>query len=147
MAGTTSNIKHWSFRCKLFEPGFGVTQHKHYKIKMTSDEAHCLLLGYVNRQNFSSWCQGNPSDMHKSPQVSTPFCHSKCSVSSSIIIGPHIFENIQQERVTLNARSDRGMLKNFLGPKMHCLYTQNVWFITSHRGNISMNMLQTSSQH
>jgi hypothetical protein len=145
MVGTTSNIKHWSFRCKLFQPGFGVTQHKHHKIKMMSDEAHCLLLGYVNRQTFSSWCHGNPFDMHKSPQVFPPFYHSKCSVSSSIIIGPHIFQKRQQERVTLNAISDWGMLKNFLGPKMHCLYTKNVRFITSHTANISMNILQTSS--
>jgi hypothetical protein len=88
-------------------------------LKMMADEAHCLLLGYVNRQTFSTCCQGNPSDMHKSPQALPPFCHSKCSVSTSINIGPHIFENRQQERVTLNARSDLGLLKNFLGPKMH----------------------------
>lgn len=111
-----------------------------------TDEDHCLLLGYVNRQTFSSWCQEKLSEMYKSPQVSPPFCHSKCIVSSSIIIGPHTFENRQQERVKLNARSNPSMLKNFLGPKMHCLYTQNVWFITSHTANISMNMLQTSSQ-
>jgi hypothetical protein len=145
MAGTTSNVKHWSFRCKLFQPGFGVTRHKDYKIKMMS-HAHCLLLGYVNRQTFSSWCQGNPSEMHKSPKVSPPICTESVVYHLPSSLDLIYLRTGQQERVTLNARSDGGMLMNFLGPKMHCLYTQNVCFITSHTANISMNMLQTSSQ-
>ena len=57
-----------------------------------SDDDYFCLLEYVNGQNFLCWCQENPSEMHESP-VPPAKVTVQSGVSSSTVIGPHIFEN------------------------------------------------------
>jgi hypothetical protein len=59
--------------------------------KITSDEAHSHLSGYVNKQNFGYWAEETPRLLHQSP------FHSQkvtvwCGLSSFGILGHPFFK-------------------------------------------------------
>lgn len=77
-----------------------------------SHEAHFLLSGFVNKQNFRYWAESIPQHQHERP------LHSQkltvwCAVSSLEIIGPNFFEDESDSAVTVNSERYCEMLANF----------------------------------
>lgn len=112
-----------------------------------SDEAHFHLNGFVNKQNFRYWAEGNPTQLHQRP------LHSKkvtvwCAMSSYGLIGPYFFEN--EDGVATTVTSDRyvTMLETFVAQELQAfpLITENAWFqqdgSTSHTARISMTAVR-----
>ncbi|GFX58982.1 putative transposable element [Trichonephila clavipes] len=63
------------------------------------DEAHFWLNGYVNKQNFRIWSEGNPQ-----VYVETPLHAEKLTVRCALwaggIIGPYFFKNDEGHKIT-----------------------------------------------
>lgn len=109
-----------------------------------SDEAHFHLSGYVNKQNFRYWAQGNPAQLHQRPLHSTKVT-VWCAVSCHGVIGPYFFEDERGTAVTVTSERYVNMLETFLAPRLHTfpnLDIQHTWFqqdgATSHTARQSM---------
>ena len=82
-----------------------------------SDEAHFDLEGNINKQSCRTWGTENPHayiEKPTHPNRGTVWCE----FWSRVIIGPFFFENEQGEAVTVNGDLYRGMLNEFLFPKL-----------------------------
>ena len=69
---------------------------------MFSDEAHFWLKGYINKQNYLFWSEGQPDELQMLPM------HPEkvtvwCGLWAGHIIGPYFFEDAVNRNVTVNA--------------------------------------------
>jgi hypothetical protein len=55
-----------------------------------SDEAHFLLDGTVNKQNYTYWAQENPQQLHQKPLHSSKVT-VWCGIAKFGIVGPYFF--------------------------------------------------------
>ncbi|GFW70096.1 putative transposable element [Trichonephila clavipes] len=83
-----------------------------HKRILFSDEAHCWLNGYVNKQNCRIWSEANPQ-----VYVETPLHPEKltvwCALWAAGIIGPYFFKTDEGHNVTVNGDRYRAMITNF----------------------------------
>ena len=92
-----------------------------------SDEAHFVLGGYVNKPNCRTRGTENLRVYIEKPM------HPKrvtvwCGFWSRGIIEPFLFENEQEEAVTVNGNRCRAMLNEFLFTKIEEEDIGNIWF-------------------
>ena len=77
------------------------------------DEAHFHLNGHVNKQNMRFWGTENLQITHASklhPRKVTVLC----GVTSERFIGPYLFEDPDENAVTVTGERYREMLENFV---------------------------------
>ena len=91
---------------------------------LMSDEAHCHVSGYVNKQNCRYWATNNPHELHQRPLHSVKVTVWN-AVSSHGIIGPNFFENEEGRTVSVNAGGYKVMLETFL----HCVTSSPARFV------------------
>lgn len=110
-----------------------------------SDEAHFEIGGYVNKQNCRIWGEENPRLIYERP------LHPKrvtvwCALWNSGVIGPYFFENASGEAVTVNGNRYRGMITEFLWPKLNNIDLKDMWFqqdgATPHFANQTIVLLK-----
>ena len=81
------------------------------------DEAHFYLDRHVNKQNTRFWGTENPPNVYAS-QLHPRKVTVCCGVTSERIIGPHFFEDPDENIVTVTGKQYREMLVNFVQPKV-----------------------------
>ncbi|GFU59409.1 uncharacterized protein TNCV_2299641 [Trichonephila clavipes] len=95
--------------------------------RMTGDEVHFWLYGYVNKQNCRIWSEANPQ-----VYVETPLHPEKltvwCALWAGGIIGPYFFKNDEGHNVTVNRDRYRAMITNFFIPELNNHDVQELWF-------------------
>ena len=72
-----------------------------------SDEAHFHLSGFVNKQNFPFWAEGNPRAVHQK-ELHPLKCTVWCAITTNEIIGPYFFEDDDGNAVTVTGERYRG---------------------------------------
>ncbi|GFX35677.1 uncharacterized protein TNCV_744701 [Trichonephila clavipes] len=96
-------------------------------LRLTSDEAHFWLNGYVNKQNYRICSEANPQ-----VYVETPLHPEKLTVCCALwacgIIGPYFFKNDEGHNVTVNGDRYRAMITNFFIPELNNHDVQELWF-------------------
>lgn len=109
-----------------------------------SDEAHFHLQGFVNKQNCRIWGAENPRTIVEKnlyPQRVTVWC----GIWAGGVIGPYFFENEEGATVTVNAERYRGMLTDFLWPRLDDMDVDNLYFqqdgATSHTSHETVALL------
>ncbi|GFU34572.1 hypothetical protein TNCV_1993031 [Trichonephila clavipes] len=97
------------------------------EIKVTGDEAHFWLNGYVNKQNCRIWSEANPQ-----VYVETPLHPEKltvwCALWAGGIIGPYFFKNDEGHNVKVNGDRYRAMITNFFILDLNNHDIQELWF-------------------
>ena len=58
----------------------------------TANEAHFLLSGYVNKQNYRYWAPENPQELCQRP-VHSERLTVWCGIASFGVLGPYFFED------------------------------------------------------
>ena len=84
-------------------------------IIMINDEAHSLLNGPVNKQNFRYWAPQNPHEVHER-QLYSPKLTVWCAIGKVGVIGPYFEEN--EITTTVNSARYIDMMNNFLEPDL-----------------------------
>ncbi|GFW34256.1 transposable element Tc3 transposase [Trichonephila clavipes] len=115
------------------------------KMRNTSDEAHFLLNGYVNKRNCRIWSEANPQ-----VYVETPLHPEKltvwCALWAGGIIGPYFFKNDEGHNVTVNGDRYRAMITNFFIPELNNHDVQEQWFqqegATCHTARATIDLLK-----
>ena len=113
------------------------------KKNIFSDEAHCDLGGYINKQYCRIWRTENPhayTEKPTHPKRVTVWC------GHTDIIGPFCFENEQGEAVTVSNDRYRAMLSEFLFTKIEEEDIGNIWFqedgATCHTVEAALDVLR-----
>ena len=75
-----------------------------------TDEAHFHLKSEVNKQNYRIWASENPRVIHEHPLHALKVT-VWCGITSSRIIGPYFFEDVDGNTVTVNGNRYRQMLQ------------------------------------
>lgn len=110
-----------------------------------TDEAHFYLNGDVNKQNCRIWASENPREIHEHPLHPVKVT-VWCGITSSRIIGPYFFEDVDGNTVTVNGNRYRQMLQEYFFPEVEDMNTENIWFqqdgATAHTARETMDMLR-----
>jgi len=78
-----------------------------------SDEAQYHLSGYMNKQNCCYWAPNNPHELHQCPLRSARVT-VYYTVSFHGLIGPYVFENVEEHTGTVNIEQYTVLLETFL---------------------------------
>lgn len=117
-----------------------------------SDEATFYLGNYVNKYNCSILGKTNPPyvDYGKRKNQQPPNTAKTtvwCGLWAGGIIGPYFFENEATETASVNGKSYRDMLINFLWPKLDELDLDEMWFqqdgTPGHTSRQTINLLRS----
>lgn len=92
-----------------------------------SDEAHFHLNGYVNKQNQRFWASENPREIFETP-LQTAKVTVWCGITSSRIIGPYFFEDVNGNTVSVNGDRYRQMIQEYLLPEIRSMNIADIYF-------------------
>jgi hypothetical protein len=79
---------------------------------LITNEAHFLLSGYVNKQNYRHWAAENPQKLPQRPLQSDKLT-VWCGISSFGVLGPYLFEDNEGAAVTVTSQHRVEILRNF----------------------------------
>ena len=106
---------------------------------MMTDEAHFVLNGFVNKQNYRFWGSSNPQMMFQTP-LHPERCTVWCGITSTKIFGPYFFET------TIDGENYRQMLQQWLFPQIDADGVITLWFqqdgATAHTARATMDILK-----
>jgi hypothetical protein len=117
-------------------------------ILFMTDEAHFHLNGLVNQRNCRYWSDQNPKLIHERP-LHSPKLTIWCAVSSTVVIGPYIFEDDNGTTVTVTSERYRQMITELFLPELRRkrIPIRQVWFqkdrATAHTARFSMEAIRT----
>jgi hypothetical protein len=67
---------------------------------LVTDKAHCLLPGYMNKQNYRYWAAENPQELHQGPLHSDKLT-VWCGIAAFGVLSPYVFEHNEGAAVTV----------------------------------------------
>ena len=109
------------------------------------EEAHFLVNGFVNKQNYRFGATHNPQNLHQRslhPLRVTVWY----GINARKIYGPYFFENAAGASVTINGDRYRTILQGFLFPLLPADKDYGIWFqqdgATAHTARETLNLLR-----
>lgn len=129
----------------LFEDGAGFS----HKI-IISDEAHYILDGFVNKQNYHIWGEENSrvvSEKSWHPQKCTVWC----GFWAGGITGPFFFEDENEKPATVDGHRYRQLIENLLWPEFEGIDIDDLHFpedgATRHKTRENIVLLRFKFGH
>ncbi|CAF4863096.1 unnamed protein product [Pieris macdunnoughi] len=88
---------------------------------------HFHLNGYVNKQNCRFWGAENPHEYHEQP-LHPEKVTVWCGLWPGGIVGTLFFEDADETAITVNGERYRGMITDFMWPKLDRIDAEDLWF-------------------